>query len=79
MCAHNVGTHALVDHEMTEQAQQLEVANGADTAEAAAHRARLLTEGLLAEIDLVLTMAREHRSHVAQLAAGDAAPHVYHA
>src|SRR5690606_38791625 len=34
---HSGGTHALVDHEMTEQAQQLAVVNGADAAEAAAH------------------------------------------
>lgn len=61
------GTHALVDHEMTEQAQQLAVANGADAGDAAAHRARLLTEKMLAESDLVLTMAREHRSYVVQL------------
>lgn len=64
---HSGGTHALVDHEMTEQAQQLAVANGADANEAAAHRARLLTEKMLAESDLVLTMAREHRSYVVQL------------
>lgn len=64
---HSGGTHALVDHEMTEQAQQLAVAQGADAAAAAAHRARLLTERMLAESDLVLTMAREHRSHVVQM------------
>ncbi|BDZ39209.1 low molecular weight phosphatase family protein [Microbacterium suwonense] len=64
---HSAGTHALVDHEMTEQAQQLAVASGADAAEAAAHRARLLTVQHLAETDLVLTMAREHRSYVVQL------------
>ncbi|UNK70109.1 low molecular weight phosphatase family protein [Microbacterium sp. H1-D42] len=65
---HSGGTHALVDHGMTEQAQQLAVVNGADAGESAAHRARLLNEGLLAESDLVLTMAREHRSQVVQLA-----------
>jgi protein-tyrosine phosphatase len=64
---HSGGTHALVDHEMTEQAQQLAVVNGADAADAAAHRARLLTEKMLAESDLVLAMAREHRSYVVQL------------
>ncbi|BDZ39204.1 low molecular weight phosphatase family protein [Microbacterium suwonense] len=64
---HSAGTHALVDHEMTEQAQQLAVANGADAGDAAAHRARLLTVQHLAETDLVLTMAREHRSYVVQL------------
>ncbi|SJN40936.1 Low molecular weight protein-tyrosine-phosphatase Wzb [Microbacterium esteraromaticum] len=64
---HSAGTHALVDHEMTEQAQQLAVANGADAAEAAAHHARLLVDPLLAETDLVLAMSREHRSHVVQM------------
>lgn len=63
---HSAGTHALVDEAMTEQALQLAVAHGADTTAAGAHRARLLTEPLLAETDLVLTMAREHRSHVVQ-------------
>lgn len=65
---HSAGTHALVDHEMTDQAQQLAVVNGADAADAAAHRARLLTVPLLTQTDLVLTMAREHRSFVVQLA-----------
>lgn len=64
---HSAGTHALVDHEMTEQAQQLAIANGADAADAASHRGRLLTKKLLAESDLVVTMAREHRSDVVQL------------
>ena len=63
---HSAGTHALVDEAMTEQALQLAVAHGADTIAAGEHRARLLTEPLLAETDLVLTMAREHRSHVVQ-------------
>lgn len=65
---HSGGTHALVDHEMTEQARQLAIVHGADEAAAVAHRARLLTERMLNESDLVLTMAREHRSHVVQLA-----------
>jgi len=64
---HSAGTHALVDHEMTEQAQQLAVRFGADTTDAAAHRARLLTPAHLDESDLVLAMAREHRSHTVQL------------
>lgn len=64
---HSAGTHALVDEAMTEQALQLAAAHGADTTVAGEHRARLLTEPLLTETDLVLTMAREHRSHVVQM------------
>jgi protein-tyrosine phosphatase len=62
----SAGTHALVEHGMTEQAQQLAVANGADAADAAAHRARRLDESMLQSADLVLTMAREHRSFAVQ-------------
>lgn len=64
---HSAGTHALVGHEMTAESQQLALANGADAGDVAAHRARLLTEGLLTETDLVLAMAREHRSFSVQL------------
>jgi protein-tyrosine phosphatase len=64
---HSAGTHALVDHGMTGQAQQLAVAKGADAGDADAHRARLLTGEVLTESDLVLTMAREHRSYSVQL------------
>jgi len=64
---HSAGTQALVDHEMTEQAQQLAVRHGSESTDAAAHRARLLTPNRLDESDLVLAMAREHRSHTVQL------------
>lgn len=64
---HSAGTHALVDEGMTEQALQLAIGHGADPAASGDHRARLLTGPLLAETDLVLTMAREHRSHVVQM------------
>jgi len=64
---HSAGTQALVDHEMTDQAQQLAVHHGSDPTDAAAHRARLLTPAHLDESDLVLAMAREHRSHTVQL------------
>jgi len=64
---HSAGTHALVDEGMTPQALQLALSNGADAGAADAHRARLLTETLLADTDLVLTMAREHRSAVVQM------------
>lgn len=64
---HSAGTHALVDHEMTEQARRLAIANGADAADAAAHRARRLNGPILQNADLILTMAREHRSYAVQL------------
>lgn len=64
---HSAGTQALVDHEMTEQARDLAVRFGSDATDAAAHRARLLTPAHLDDSDLVLAMAREHRSHTVQL------------
>ncbi|WP_193598119.1 low molecular weight phosphatase family protein [Microbacterium sp. YJN-G] len=64
---HSAGTHALVDESMTDPALQLAIVHGADAEQARAHRARLLSPPLLAETDLVLTMTREHRSHVVQL------------
>lgn len=64
---HSAGTHAMVGHGMTEQAQEIAVRSGADPAAAAAHTARYLVEPMLAESDLVLTMAREHRSHAVQM------------
>ncbi|MEV4773893.1 low molecular weight phosphatase family protein [Microbacterium sp. LWH12-1.2] len=64
---HSAGTHALVDHEMTEPAQVLAVGLGAAPVDAGAHRARLLVEPLLRDSDLVLAMAREHRTHTVQL------------
>lgn len=64
---HSGGTHALVGHEMTDQAQQLAVALGSTQADAAAHRARYLVEPMLRESDLILAMAREHRSHSVQM------------
>jgi protein-tyrosine phosphatase len=64
---HSAGTHAMVGHGMTEQAQEIAVRSGADPAAAAEHAARYLVEPMLAESDLVLTMAREHRSHAVQM------------
>lgn len=64
---HSAGTHALVDHEMTEPAQEIAVELGAAAGAAAAHHARYLIEPMLRDADLVLTMAREHRSHAVQL------------
>ncbi len=65
---HSAGTHALVGQAMTEQALALATRFGAEAGEAGVHAARLLTEPILTESDLVLAMTREHRSHVVQLA-----------
>lgn len=64
---HSAGTHALVGHAMTEPAQQLARDRGVDPAVADAHRARLLTEPLLDDADLVLTMTTEQRDYAVQL------------
>ncbi len=64
---HSAGTHALVGHGMPEPALELAVQEGVDADVAAAHRARYLVEPLLADADLILTMAREHRSHVVKM------------
>lgn len=64
---HSAGTHALVGHGMPEPALELAAQHGADPAVAGAHQARYLVEPLLADADLVLTMAREHRSHVVKM------------
>ncbi|WP_417508025.1 low molecular weight phosphatase family protein [Microbacterium sp.] len=67
---HSAGTHALVDHEMTEPAQELAVELGATAYAAADHRARYLIDPMLKDADLILTMAREHRSYAVQLVPG---------
>lgn len=64
----SAGTRALVDHGMPAEAAQLAIARGIDPADAEAHRARWLTEGHLAEPDLILAMAREHRRSAVELA-----------
>ncbi|WP_309064567.1 arsenate reductase/protein-tyrosine-phosphatase family protein [Microbacterium sp.] len=65
---HSAGTHALVGHAMTEQALALATRFGAAETDARGHAARLLTEAILTESDLVLAMTREHRSYIVQLA-----------
>ncbi len=64
---HSAGTHAMVGHGMPEPALELALQAGADPEAAAAHHARYLVEPLLADADLILTMAREHRSHVVKM------------
>ncbi|MFB7843213.1 hypothetical protein [Microbacterium sp. NPDC056052] len=64
---HSAGTHGLVGHAMTDPAQRIAHDLGVDAAVAAAHRARLLTEPLLDDADLVLTMTAEQRDYAVQL------------
>lgn len=61
---HSAGTHALVGHGMPKPVLELAAQAGADPEVAAAHQARYLVEPLLGDADLILTMARQHRSHV---------------
>ncbi|MGO4681144.1 arsenate reductase/protein-tyrosine-phosphatase family protein [Microbacterium sp. 2MCAF23] len=64
---HSAGTHALIGHAMTDPAQQLARDRGVDPAIAQAHRARLLTEPLLDDADLILTMTADQREDAVQL------------
>ncbi|MCT1477809.1 low molecular weight phosphatase family protein [Microbacterium sp. p3-SID336] len=64
---HSAGTHALVGHGMPEQALELAAQAGVTSSLATAHQARYLVEPYLADADLVLTMAREHRSHAVKM------------
>lgn len=61
----SAGTGALVGAGMPEEAQA--VALRAGVADAAAHRARQLQAADLAEADLVLAMARDHRRSIVEL------------
>src|SRR5690606_19666664 len=51
---HSAGTHALVGRGMPEQARELALRHGASGADATGHKARLLTERLVQDADLVL-------------------------
>jgi protein-tyrosine phosphatase len=64
----SAGTHALIDKPMTRDAAKLAASLGVPAADSKAHRARWLTEQHLAGLDLVLAMAREHRSYAVSLA-----------
>lgn len=64
---HSAGTHALEGHGMPQEALELATAGGADHAIATAHHARYLVEPYIDDADLVLTMAREHRSAVVKM------------
>ncbi|WEG08158.1 low molecular weight phosphatase family protein [Microbacterium horticulturae] len=64
----SAGTRGLDDAAMTAEAQTLAVALGVPPEVAAAHRSRYLLELHLLTPDLILTMTREHRRMVAELA-----------
>ncbi len=63
----SAGTRALIGHEMTEPARILAIESGAEPDATSAHRAQLLTEPLILDADLVLTMTRDHRSHAVRM------------
>ncbi len=65
---HSAGTQALVGHGMPSEARALAERNGVTPVRAAAHRARLLTESLMYDADLVLTMTAQHTTAAVQLA-----------
>ncbi|WP_460004946.1 arsenate reductase/protein-tyrosine-phosphatase family protein [Microbacterium xylanilyticum] len=64
---HSAGTHGLTGEGMTDLAREVAIAAGAEPQDAAAHAARYLLDPMLAESDLILTMTREHRTHVVQM------------
>ncbi|GAA2002716.1 low molecular weight phosphatase family protein [Microbacterium ulmi] len=64
----SAGTRAVADAPMTAEAVRLAVERGIDPGEAERHRSRSVTEALLSSPDLILTMTREHRRLVAELA-----------
>lgn len=65
---HSAGTHALVGRGMPEQARELALRHGAAESDAAGHKARLLTEHLVQEADLVLAMTGDHSTFALELA-----------
>jgi len=61
----SAGLGALVDHGIDATAQQLLVEQGLD---GSAHRARQISNAILAQADLVLTMERKHVRRIAEIA-----------
>jgi protein-tyrosine phosphatase len=66
----SAGVRGLTDAPMTNEAVDLAVARGVEIDAARAHRSRFLHEAHLNSPDLILTMTREHRRAVAELAPG---------
>lgn len=65
---HSAGTQALVGHGMPAEALELAALHGVPSARAGSHTARLLTESLMHDADLVLTMTSRHSTDAVQLA-----------
>lgn len=63
----SAGMRALVDHPATDETARLAVEHGLTSEIAATHRARLASEAILGEADLILAMAREHRHAIVDL------------
>lgn len=64
----SAGTRGLASAPMTDEAVQLAVELGIPADIAATHRSRFLLDAMLAQPDLILTMTRDHRREVAELA-----------
>lgn len=64
----SAGTRGLRDSPMTPEAQRLAAQLGGAGADISAHRSRFLQEGMLQQPDLIITMTRDHRREVAELA-----------
>ena len=64
----SAGTRAPEARPMTPEARHLAVNLGVPASDSDAHRSRFLTEAHLAEPDLIITMTREQRRTVAELA-----------
>lgn len=64
----SAGTRGLPSAPMTAESQTLAAAMGIAADAAAAHRSRFLTTSMILSADLILTMTRDHRREVAELA-----------
>ncbi len=65
---HSAGIRGLDAATMTPEAIDLALEYGVSAMDADAHRSRFLVESLLRSPDLILTMTRDHRREVAELA-----------
>lgn len=64
----SAGTRGLASAPMTDEAVQLAVELGVPAEVTASHRSRFLLDAMLQQPDLILTMTRDHRREVAELA-----------
>ena len=63
----SAGIRALVDQPTTVETERIAIEHGLTSEIVATHRARLATEDVLGEADLILAMAREHRHAIVDL------------